>query len=124
MTAMLALNLPISWILLISFALLLTSVAMIQSHLRTWREVQEQENDPVEFDYHKRQFRRRMQMSAMLGVLAVALSAGHFLALWIGSAWFELIFWGIALVLTCWLIGLAVVDFLDIKQFMNRRRGP
>ena len=121
---MLALNLYVSSILLISVALLLTALAMIQSHRSTWREIQEQEqqHDPVDLAFYRRQFRRRVQMSAMLGVLAVALAAGHFLSYWIGSNWFELIFWGVALILTCWLGALAVVDFLDTKQFINRQR--
>ena len=137
------LNPYICFILLVSLLLLATAVAMMISHVRAWRTFQEQQADagkrgqspsaakgdsPLfpadaeEFNYRRRQFRRRMQTGAMLGLLAIALSVGHFLTFWSHSNWLELGFWGVTLLLACWLGLLALADMWATKQHFARQQ--
>ena len=94
---------------------------MMISHVRAWRTSRQQPLDADELNYRRRQFRRRMQTSAMVGVLAVALSTGHFLAFWIHSDWFELGFWGVTMLVACWLILLALVNLWATKRHFARQ---
>jgi hypothetical protein len=121
-TIMPSLNLYISFILLVSVLLLASAVAMMISHVRAWRNFRQQQLDAEEFNYRRRQFRRRMQTSAMLGVLAVALSAGHFLSFWLHSNWFELGFWGVTMLVAFWLALLALVDLWATKRHFARQQ--
>ena len=116
------LNLYICFILLVSLGLLAAAVAMMRWHVRAWRASQCEEIDSEEFDYRRHQFRRRMQSSAMLGLLAIALAAGHFLPLWIHSNWFHLAFWCVALLVACWLGLLALADMWATKQHFARQQ--
>jgi len=143
------LNLYICFILLVSLLLVLAAVAMMISHVRRWRTFQQQDAgkrgqapftgtaqgvlrtngacplfpaDAEEFGYRRRQFRRRMQTSAIVGLLAVALSAGHFLPLWIHSNWFHLGFWCAALLVACWLGLLGMADMWATKRHFARQQ--
>lgn len=109
-------------ILFISLFLLLAAVWMIVSHMRTWRGLQQEELDAEEFDYRRRQFRRRMQTSAMLGVLGVAILVGHPLTLWLDSPAFFLAFWGVIVLVVLWMCLLALVDMWATKHYFGRLR--
>jgi hypothetical protein len=115
------LSLYVCFILIVSLALLATSVGMMVWHVRAWRAFQQQKLDDEAFSYRRRQFRRRMQTSAMLGLLAVALSAGHFLVFWMHSNWFELAYWSVTLLVACWLGLLAMADMWATKQHFTRQ---
>ncbi len=106
---------------LISLVLLLGAAAMMLSHVRAWR-IYREELDAEEFDYRRRQFRRRMQTSAMLGVLAVALILGHILVERIESDWFAIAYWGAAMLVVCWIGLLALVDIWATQHHFNRQR--
>ncbi len=103
-----------------SLVLLAASAVMLWSHQRTWRHLQEPPLEAREHDFHRRQFRRRMQTSAMLGLLAVTIFIGH----WMTSpplaplAW--LIFWGFVVLLVLWMSLLAMADLL-VTRFHYRR---
>lgn len=102
--------------------LLLASAGLIWSHVRTWRRFREQPLDSREHDFRRRQFRRRMQSSAMLGLLAVAIFVGH----WITSppvpTWWFLAFWGGTVLLVAWLGLLALVDAISSRHYYARLR--
>lgn len=109
--------------LAVSFVLLLAAVGMMSSHLRAWKSAREKELDAKEFDYHRRQFRRRMQTSVMLAVLAVALSVGYAATnWWIRSSWFAAVFWLATMLLACWVGLLALVDIWATKHYYGRLR--
>ena len=99
--------------------LLLASCAFIYWHIRSWREVSAQDLDSREMDYCWRQFRRRMQCSALLVVLAVMMIVGQ----WIKSpAIVVVLFWCGALLLLAWLTLLVLVDVIvTIHHFQNLR---
>src|SRR5688572_9174604 len=63
--------------ILIPLALLAVATLLLLGHWRTWRDAKQDEAEPEELDFSQRQFRRRVQTSAMLGLLAVGLSVGQ-----------------------------------------------
>ena len=107
-------------VVVISLLLLLAAVGLMISHVRAWWAFRRQELDAENFDYRRRQFRRRMQTSAMLGLLAVALLAGPVLIQWVHSIWFAIGFWGLTMLLACWVVLLAVVDIWATKHHFGR----
>lgn len=92
------------------------------SHVRTWRRVRQQGLEPDDYDYRRRQYRRRMQTSAMLGLLAVAILVGQLAALQIESRIFVFGYWGGVLLVVGWVGLLAVVDMLATKHHFSRLR--
>ena len=109
-------------IALVSLAILAASAAMMVWHVRSWRTFRREETDAEEIDYRRRQYRRRMQTSAMIGLLAIALSAGHVLIQWLDSDWFAIAFWGVAMLVTFWVALLALVDVWSTQQHFGRKR--
>ena len=103
--------------------LLLAAVVLMVSHMRAWRAARQKELDAEEFDYRRRQFRRRMQTSAMLGVLAVAMLVGYVLTLWLGSRVFALAFWSAIILVVVWTCLLALVDMWATKHYFSRVRN-
>ncbi|MEN6406862.1 MAG: hypothetical protein ABFC77_10350 [Thermoguttaceae bacterium] len=102
--------------ILISSLLLLVAVVLIVSHVRSWRAFQREPLDAEERDYRWRQFRRRMQTSAMLALLAVAVLVGYL----IPPGFVALAFWLGVLLLVCWLALLAAVDIWATKHYFGR----
>jgi amino acid permease len=105
--------------------MLVCALALMVSHVRSWRAQQAAGLDPKELDYRRRQFRRRMQTSAMLAVVAAALPVG----MWIlrhdreaGPIWpkVAVIYWGGVLVLVLWLGALALADMWATKRYYGK----
>ena len=112
-----------SWVA-ISLCLFAAAVGMMFAHLRTWRLIRDQGEriDREELDYRRRQFRRRMQTSAMLGIVAAALLVGR----WIRYPQFSPIvlgvFWGLILFLVGWLTLLGALLAVSARRLRARRR--
>ena len=102
----------------VSVLLLLCAGAMILSHLRAWRRLQERELDSKERDYRRRQLRRRVQTSALLGLAGVAILLGQ----WITAPPWVFAIWGIVLFLLGWMTVLAFADILATKYYYGRIR--
>ena len=109
-------------IVLVPAVLLLAALAMLYSHLRAWRECQRLPLEDDELDYRRRQFRRRMQSSAMLGLLGVGLGVGQALTLWIPSPLWTGVFWAAMLLGLIWVGLLALADAWATRHFYGRRR--
>jgi hypothetical protein len=109
-------------IILVATSLFLAAVVLIVSHVRSWRAFQQAGLDEEEFDYRRRQFRRRMQTSAMLGVVAVAMLVGYGLTEWLDSSLFAALYWTAVMGLACWVALLALVDFWATKHHFDRLR--
>lgn len=88
-------------------------------HLRTWRRAQQREGEAEELDYRHRQFRRRMQTSALLGILAVAIFAGQWIT---GPLLLAFLFWGGVLLGVGWVGLLAAADIWATKHHFDRLR--
>jgi hypothetical protein len=103
--------------------LLLASAALMLSHVRAWRKQRQADLEEAEFHYRRRQFRRRMQTSGMIGVLAVALPLGSALTFWSGSALFALFFLLFLTLVVVWVCLLAIVDVWSTKRHFDRFRN-
>jgi UDP-N-acetylmuramyl pentapeptide phosphotransferase/UDP-N-acetylglucosamine-1-phosphate transferase len=112
----------ISSVLAVTVLLLLATAGLMVSHVRSWRAFQQEESDVEELDYRRRQFRRRMQTSAMLGILGVAILVGYILTLWLSSPAFTVVFWIAIILVLFWTCLLALVDMWATKHHFSRLR--
>jgi hypothetical protein len=87
------------------------SAVLMAWHLRVWRGVQQDVPESRERDFRRRQFRRRMQTSAMLGALGAAIIVGQLL-MSIESKTFLVVYWGGVLALALWMALLAIADMV------------
>ncbi len=107
---------------LFSLAVLLVALGLIWWHVSAWQAWQRLAVAPRERDYRRRQFRRRMQTSTMLGILAVGIFLGRWLLefsippLWQGIYWSGLVF------LLLWMGLLAGVDAIATRLHFGRMR--
>ena len=99
--------------------LLLSAAGLMVLHVRAWRRAQRQPLEPRELDYRRRQFRRRMQTSTLLGVLAVAVLVGPLIT---EPPLLVLAFWGAVLVVVLWVLLLAAADALATRLHFTRLR--
>jgi hypothetical protein len=97
---------------------LASAVGLTVWHICAWRWSQRQDLTPKERSFRWRQFRRRIQTSAMLAVLAAVL----FIESWVTSPVFKLALGVGMLVLVCWLAALAVTDFVATRHHLARLR--
>jgi len=106
---------------LVSLALLLAAVGLMVWHARAWGRARA-DRAADELDFQRRRFRRRMQTSAMLGLLAVALFVGELLTSRIQSPWFRLTYWSGVLLGVVWIGLLAAADVWASKYHYDRLR--
>lgn len=105
---------------LLGGGLLLAAALMFRWHLRAWQQAEAEAHagpspDPSEFRFYRQQFRRRMQMSLMLGVVALGLMASQYVDVEAHATLFVLLWVGLALI-TMWVALLAVVDLMAIRR--------
>ncbi len=102
-----------------SLFLLIAAAGLIVWHLKAWKTASGIKQDAKQLDYYWRQFRRRMQCSAMLVLLGVAVFVGQ----WITSPpLLAVLFWGGTLLIAAWLALLAVTDIIvTVHHFQGLR---
>jgi hypothetical protein len=112
---------------LFSLLLLGVSVVLMYLHWRAWKVFQQGELPPAEFDYRRRQFRRRMQASGMIGIVGLALFAGvafflgrESLVPWIEDLVVIVTYWFAVLLVTVWMFLLAFVDMWATRRYLTR----
>ena len=108
---------------LVALVLCGSSAGLIAGHIRAWRRLQGAEIDQGERHFRCRQYRRRMQTSAMLGVLGVAIFVGQLLMIWITSWLLLAIYWSGLLLLVLWVVLLAVADMTASVFFYSREKN-
>jgi small-conductance mechanosensitive channel len=96
----------------VSGVILAAAVGWMVWHVRVWRRAQADAVEPRELDFRRRQFRRRMQTSAMLAVLAAAIFAGCFVTAPHWAGWY----WAAVLLVALWVLLLAMVDALATRM--------
>ncbi len=102
-----------------SLFLLIAAVGLMGWHQKSWKTVYGIEQDAKELDFHWRQFRRRMQCSAMLVFLAVAVFVGQWIT---APPLLVILFWSGTLLIVAWLILLAVADIIvTVHHFQGLR---
>ena len=107
---------------LISGLLLLAALALMYWHVSSWRKAQTSDLAADELDFYRRQFRRRIQTSTLLGMLAIMLFLGELLNLWIASRLFFIIYWAAALVFVAWVCLLAAADIWATQYHFGQQR--
>jgi len=109
----------------IIFALVLcaSSTGLIAWHIRAWKRLQNAEIDRGERDFRRRQYRRRMQTSVMLGVLGVAIFIGQLLMTWVASRLFLVFYWSGVLVFVLWMALLALADMAATSFYYSREKN-
>jgi hypothetical protein len=108
--------------LLISTLLLLAALGLMCWHIISWRKIRTQPaaQNADDLDFYRRQFRRRIQTTAMLGILAAGLFAGELLPRWIDSRLFLIIYWVAMMLLVLWMALLAAADIWATKFHFSR----
>jgi hypothetical protein len=91
-------------------------------HVVAWRRGRAQDLEDREREFRHRQFVRRMQTSAMLGLLGVAIITGQVLTPRLHSKLFAMLFWGCVLVLVLWMGLLALADIIATQHHFGRLR--
>ena len=102
-----------------SVFLLALAISLLVLHLRAWNKARRDDLEPAERRHAHRQFRRRIQASAMLGVVAVAIPLGTWIPhrQWPSAFVF---FWFAVAMLVVWVLALALVDALATSRQMLR----
>jgi hypothetical protein len=100
--------------------ILLAAMGMASWHFRVRQGCRRQDLPPAEYDFLRRQFRRRIQISAMLGILAVAMVIESFFD---GQPFVEVLLGVGMLFLVLWIALLAVVDAVASRAHFGRLRS-
>ncbi len=106
--------------LVFSAFLLACAAGLMVWHLLSRRADQRRRLEPNEREFRQRQFRRRMQTTAMLALLAVSLPIGQ----WLVPHWPQggVVFWALVLFLLAWVVLLALADLWATKFYYGRLR--
>ena len=108
------------WSYLVFAAFLLSASALLLwFHLRAWRSAQVEPLDEKAIDFRRRQFRRRMQASAMIGIVGIAVVA----SLAVTDAIMTAILWCFVLALVVWMLLLAFADMVSSYFYYNQIRA-
>jgi len=104
---------------LVALAILVSAAVLAWWHLRVRRGHRRSELPEVQYNFYRRQFRRRIQVSAMLGLLAVMLAVES----WLTQPLIEVLVGAGMLLLLLWIMLLALVDALATRIHYDRLRG-
>jgi hypothetical protein len=96
---------------------------LIVRHVRVWNQLKKEELDERELNFRSRQYRRRMQTSAMIGVLGMAIVVGQLLLDVVKSPKFPVYYWIGVLALLLWIVLLAVADMVATSTYYSRERS-
>ena len=95
---------------------------MIRSHTRTWKKQRESMETEIDRTHLSRRYRRRMQASGMLILIGLLITLGQFIDGKQNPSLFTFYWLGI-LLLTFWLILLALGDALSIAAYSRVAQG-
>ena len=93
--------------LLVSAAVVFGSLVLLAWHVKAWREADHGGLSERDYEFFRRQYRRRMQSSGMLGIIGL-LILGH---LWVRDNSMLALYWTGVLGLLVWPVLLAASDF-------------
>jgi hypothetical protein len=86
---------------------------------RAWKGQQAEAGPSFETDFYRRRHERRMRISSLLGVVAVSMVIG----LWIADPLVLGLYWLGVLALLLWIILLATMDFTASHAYFDRLRA-
>ncbi len=108
--------------IVVALVLAVSSAGLIAWHVRAWRRLSLAELDAREQNFRRRQYRRRVQTSAMLGVLGGAILVGQLLIAWPASESVLVPYWCGVFLLVLWLALLALADMAATRLYYGRER--
>ena len=109
--------LPSLWMCVL---LVTASLWMMKMHVHAWRAARADESrEPHELNFRRRQFRRRMQTSGILGLLGIAILVGHFIKPPMASV-VVAVYWATVLLMVAWILVLACFDAISTQLHFNR----
>lgn len=106
---------------LVAAALVAASAGLIAWNVREWRAAAAGGGERGELDFRRRQFRRRVQTSGLLGVLGLLILGGQWIAAERAPNLFVFYWVGVA-VLTLWMALLALGDLLATRLYAGRQQ--
>jgi ABC-type xylose transport system permease subunit len=106
----------------VGLALSATAAGLTVSHVCSWRRFAASADaaDANERNYRRRQFRRRIQTSSLLGLLALAIIAGHWASCPPWRPWAFAFYWGLVVTVVAWVALLALVDLVSTRLYFGR----
>ena len=107
---------------LMSLMIFASAAGLMVWHTRGWRVACREGLEPREHDFRWRQFRRRMQTSAMLGLAGLGLGVGRWLMVNHFSPLRITVYGTCILLLLVWIALLAVVDIWATHHHFDRIR--
>lgn len=97
-------------------SLVFLALGLLAWHWNTWRKADHGGLPEREQEFHRRQFRRRIQASGMLGVIGLLILG----SLWIEETWAQAAFWLGVLFALLWVILLALTDWWASRTYYGR----
>jgi len=104
---------------LFSVGLIVVSLLLLWQNFRSYQAQRKQPSER-ERNFAFRQFRRRWQTSAMIGMVGLALLIGQFLP---RIPWLVGLYWIVVLLIVIWILLLAIVDMLHTRFHFGRMRN-
>ena len=101
---------------IVAAAIVLASVGLMWWHLRVRQGYRRAELPPAQYEFHRRQFRRRIQTSAMLGILGLMIAASSLAE----APMVKVLFYVAMLGLTMWIGLLALADAFSSRIHFDR----
>lgn len=91
---------------------------MLWTHVRTWRSRRGDESlTDNDRQYYRRQFRRRLQVSALVVVIGIMLPIGDLEAPWRDHPGGWAVYWYVVLGLALWIMFLAFGDLVSTRSY-------
>ena len=116
---------PARWLaqlfaILLPFAIVALGIFLLVWHRRAWQAVRATATEAGELRFHRRRYRRRLQTSALLVVLGIALGGGQSIAADKHPSLF-VFFWCAVALLAAWMMGLAICDAIATRLHLNEQ---
>ncbi len=102
--------------LLFALSLLATSAVLILWHVLSWRRADHGALADAEYRFYRNQFRRRLQTSALLGLVGLLALAD----LWIANVVTRAVLWCVILLIVLWTLVLAGSDWLASRLHFQK----
>jgi hypothetical protein len=116
--------------LTMGIALILLGASLIRWHRAVWGHHRSQQETLAretggdrELRHYRLQFRRRIQVSALLILLGVMIPIGDWLMVQRQNAMVITIFWLVVLTLALWIMLLAAIDWLSTRMYVRATRA-